>query len=62
MIIIKKREDRTNPLTNPMPKMVAIENTFVGNNIPFVKRVDKMPMMQLPIKDFRARKSVLPMP
>ena len=62
MITIKKREDRTNPLTNPIPKMVAIENTFVENNIPLVKRVNKMAMTQLPIKDFRARISVLPIP
>ena len=62
MVIIKKKEDSTNPLTNPTPKIVAIENTFVENNIPLVKSVNKMAMMQLPIKDFSAKISVLPMP
>ena len=37
MVIIKKKEDNTNPLTNPTPKIVAIENTFEENNIPLVK-------------------------
>ena len=49
-------------LQNPTPKIVAIENTFVENNIPLVKSVNKMAMMQLPIKDFSAKISVLPMP
>ena len=62
MVIIKKKEDSTNPLTNPTPKIVAIENTFEENNIPLVKSVNKMAMMQLPIKDFSAKISVLPMP
>ena len=62
MVIIKKKEDNTNPLTNSTPKIVAIENTFEENNIPLVKSVNKMAMMQLPIKDFSAKISVLPMP
>ena len=61
-MIINRRQVKIKPLIKPIPKIVAIEKTLFWNNIPKLNKVNKVPMIQLPIKDFKANKLVFPSP